>query len=121
MGPPYKGRIPGFRRMRPIRLQYPTFQESSLLRIVRMNAPHPRTRPVGSVGFPRLNSAREAPYWGELNRCDQPSRTPHRSAYMNRAPRFLAFGPVACSNADISSGTGSSPRHASSHRALNPL
>jgi hypothetical protein len=41
--------------------------------------------------------AREALHWGQLSRCNQPSRAPPRSANMNRAPRFLAFGPVACS------------------------
>jgi hypothetical protein len=41
--------------------------------------------------------AREVPYWSKLSRCDQPSPASPRRAYMNRAPRFLAFGPVACS------------------------
>ena len=39
---------------------------------------------------------------------------------MKIAPRFLAFGPVACSNADISRETGSSPRHTSSQRRKYP-
>jgi hypothetical protein len=50
--------------------------------------------------------------------------SPHsrrHTAYMNRAPGFFAFGPIACSYAESSRATGSSPRHASSHRALKPL
>ena len=39
MGPPYKGRTPGFRRMKQIRLQYPTFQEPSLLELSGRTCP----------------------------------------------------------------------------------
>jgi hypothetical protein len=43
------------------------------------------------------------------------------TATMKIAPGFLARGPIACSYADTSRSTANSPRHASSHRALNPL
>src|SRR5512135_148639 len=43
------------------------------------------------------------------------------TATMKIAPRFLAFGPIAWSYAVRSRAGFSSPRHASSHRALKPL
>ena len=39
---------------------------------------------------------------------------------MKIAPRFLAFGPIACSYAESSRSGFSSPRHASSQRRKYP-
>jgi hypothetical protein len=52
---------------------------------------------TGSVTAPTQpgSTAPRLVHQGELSCCDQPSRVPPCTAYMNTAPRFFAFGLIA--------------------------
>jgi len=56
-----------------------------------------RDTATGSVTAPTRpgSTAPRLVHQGELSCCDQPSRAPPCTAYMNTAPRFFAFGPIA--------------------------